>query len=114
MTDTLIYSGILPGLLQDLYLPVVKSNVTSRKFTIFRLVSQKRLSSTSFLNILMKSFLIQSAWVPLTFSEQANPLSLYIRLRFLPYLVLNMYKIQRPTNLQISAPPKLSIAPSKS
>ena len=44
MTDTLIYSGILPGLLQDLYLPVVKSNVTSRKFTILRLVSQTILS----------------------------------------------------------------------
>ena len=90
---TLIYRGILSGLLQVLYLPVVKSSVTSKKFKISRLASQAILSWNSYLNILIKSFLILSAGGPQIFLKQAKPSSLYKPLRSFPYLVLGIYKI---------------------
>ena len=57
----LIYNGLLSGLLQGWYFPIVRFRVTSRKLTGFKFVSQVMLRSKSSLKIFAKSFLIMSA-----------------------------------------------------
>ena len=74
---TLLYNGLLSGLLYGLRLPVDRFSVKSRKLTTLRFVSRTMLRLNSFLNNLMNAFLILSVSGPLVFSKQAKPLSEY-------------------------------------
>ena len=67
---TLLYNGLLSGLLYGLYLPVDRFSVKSRKLTTLRFVSRTMLRLNSFLNNLVNAFLILSVSGPLVFSKR--------------------------------------------
>ena len=110
---TLMYNGLLSGFLYDLYLPVDRLSVKSRKLTTLRFVSLTMLRLNSFLNNLMNVYLILSAFRPLAFSKQDKRWSLYKPILSFRYFSPNLCRIQRPTTLHISAPSKLPIVTSK-
>ena len=68
---TLMYNGLLSGLLYGLYLLADRFTVKSRKLTTLRFISLTMLRLNAFLNNLMNVFLILSASGPLLFSKQA-------------------------------------------
>ena len=114
LASMLIYNGILSGLLQGWYLPVVRFRVTPRNLTAFKFVSQVILRSKSYLKIFIKFFLILLAWSPLIYPKQANPSSWYKPILCFPYISPKMWRIYKPTSLHSSAPSKLPIVTSKS
>ena len=82
---TLMYNGLLSGLLYGSYLPVDGFSVKSRKLATLRFVSLTMPRLNSFLNNLINAFLILSASGPLVFSKQAKPSSLYKPILSFPY-----------------------------
>ena len=87
---TLMYNGLLSGLLDGSYLPVHRCSVKSRKLTTLRLVSLTEFRLTLFLNNLINAFFILVASGPLVFSKQAKPSSLYKPNLSLSYLSPNL------------------------
>ena len=86
---TLMYNGLLSGLLYGLYLPVHRFSGKSRKLTTSRFVSLTMLRLNSFLNNWMNVFLILYASGLLFFSKQAKPSSLYKPILSFPYFSPN-------------------------
>ena len=110
---TLIYNGLLSGLLYGSYLSVDRFSVKSRKLATLRFVSLTMLRLNSFLNNLRNYFLILSSSRPLVFWKQTKPSSLYKLILSFPYFSSNLCRIYRLTTSPISAP-KLPIVTSKS
>ena len=90
---TLMYHGLLSGLLYGLYLSVDRFSVKSKKLTALRLVSLTMLSMNSFLNNLINVFLILSASVSLVFSKQDKPPSLCKPILSFPYFPPSLCRI---------------------
>ena len=90
---TLMYHGLLSGLLNGLYLPVDRFSVKSEKLTALRLVSLTMLSMSSFLNNLINVFLILSASRPLVFSKKAKSSSLCKPILSFPFFPPNLCRI---------------------
>ena len=73
---SLMYKGLLSGLLYRSYLPVDRFSVKSRKLATLRFVSLTMLRLNSFLNNLINAFLNFFAFDALVFRMQDKPSSL--------------------------------------
>ena len=82
---SLMYKGLLSGLLYRSYLPVDRFSVKSRKLATLRFVSLTMLRLNSFLNSLINAFLNFFAFDPLVFRMQDKPSSMYKTILSFPY-----------------------------
>ena len=98
-----MYCGVSPGFRCGMYPPVDRLNVTSRKFTTFRLVSIVTFSPCP-ANTAVKLFRMRSAALPVVFLSTAKPSSLYRPICALPTWAVSSWSIYTPTSSHTSAP----------
>ena len=103
LLNLFMYIGLSFGFLYGEQTPLVKLRVMSKKFTVLRLVRMV-MRRPKGLKTLMKSFLVLSASLPVTFLKTASPSSLYRPMLAASYLLANSFKINAPTSSQTSAP----------
>ena len=103
------YTAVLLGSEHGACLPVFRSKVTSKKCTTFRLASVV-MCRRCWLNMLCRSFLITSTCLGVA-SVVSRQSSLY-RPKPVSCLVVIWWRMNEPTNSQVSAPSKLPIVTS--